>query len=86
MNYLSVLCTVFRSPQSLMETKKDVPKATRVAMLKIMGIEEIRKTFKTEKGAGKTAGAKTLDASVNKKIMGKQFVEFDRSCNLFHFI
>ena len=53
-----------------MEKKSDVPKATREAMRQLMGMQEIKNTFMTERGAGKADGSKTISQQVSKKIQG----------------
>ena len=55
-----------------MEKKNDVPKATRVAMREIMGMDEIKSTFMSAKGAAKVEGTKTIGEDVLKKINGKR--------------
>ena len=53
-----------------MEKKKDVEKATRVAMRQLMGIDEITMMYMTQKGAEKVAGGEDVNGDKLKKIYG----------------
>ena len=55
-----------------MEKKKDAEKATREAMRLIMGIDEIRSTFMTEKGAAGVKGGKKLKEDTASRISGNE--------------
>ena len=59
-----------------MSKAKDVSKATRVAMRQLMGIDEIKKTFMTEKGAAKSEGGKVITDDMINKINRKKVFRF----------